>query len=129
MLEDPLVESLVAAAQQRQCRRRRQLVDERVVQHHASRVQRDHRPLVAQLHGVAAVARAQRRLDHVDAQQHAGAAAERRVVDLAGAERRVVAVVDVRQAVTAGDRRDDVPLALKPSERLRKQREDVDLQS
>ena len=59
----------------------------------------------------------QRRLDDVDPQHHAGAAAERRVVDLAAAQRRVVAVVDVPEPVPRGDRVADVALGLEPLER------------
>ncbi len=84
MLDDPLVEALVAPAQQRQRRLCGELVDERVVEQSASRRERDHAPALAQQHRIDPVVRAQRVLDDVDAQDHPGAAAERHVVDLAG---------------------------------------------
>ena len=48
VLEDALVEALVAAAQQRQLRLGRELVDERVVEQPPARGQRDHPPALAQ---------------------------------------------------------------------------------
>ena len=127
MLDHALVEALVATREERQRGLARELVDERVVEQPPGWSQRDHPPLLAELDRVTAVARAQRRLDHVDPQHHPGAAAERSVVDLAGAERRVVAVVDVSQPVAVRERVGDVTLALEPLERIREQREDVDL--
>ena len=94
MLDDPLVEALVAAAQQRQLRLGRELLDHAVVEQPPARGERDHAPALAHRDRVLAVAGAQRGLDDVDAQHHAGAAAERRVVDLPRRQRRVRAVVD-----------------------------------
>ena len=84
MLEDPLVEALVASAQQGQGRFGGELVHQRVIEQPPARIQRDHAPLLGERRRVDAVAGLQRRLDHVDAQHHPGAAAERGVVDLAG---------------------------------------------
>ena len=98
MLDDPLVEALVAAAQQRQLRLGGELLDHPVVEHPPARRQRDDPPPRADRDRVLAVAGAQRRLDDVDPQHHPGAAAERRVVDLAGRERRVGAVVEAGRA-------------------------------
>ena len=76
----------------------------RVVEHPAAGRQRDHAALRAQLDRIDAVEAAQRRVHHVDAQHHPGAAAERRVVDLAAAQRRVLARVEGPQLVAAGER-------------------------
>ena len=84
MLDDALVEALVAPAQQRQLRLGGELLDEPVVEQAAARRERDHPPALAQRDRILAVAGAQRRLDHVDAQHHPGSAAERGVVDLPG---------------------------------------------
>ena len=94
VLDDPLVEALVASAQQRQRGLAGQLVDERVVEQRARRA-RARSPAAARAarRGRCRSGRAAR-VDHVDAQDHAGAAAERRVVDLPAAQRRVVAEVD-----------------------------------
>ena len=101
MLDDALVEALVAPAQQRDRRLGRELVDEGVVEHPAAGGQRDDAPLAAQVDRVDAVEAAQRGVHDVDAQHHPGAAAERRVVDLAAGQRRVVARVEGAQLVAA----------------------------
>ena len=83
VLEDPLVEALVAPAQQRERRLGGQLGRQRVVEQPPARRQGDHPPRLPQRRGIDPVARPQRRLHDVDAQDHPRAAAERRVVDLA----------------------------------------------
>ena len=127
MIDNALIDPFVPPGQQRQRLLARELGDQAVVEHRPAGREHDHSPLVAQLHRIAAVASSQRRLDDVDSQHHSGAAAERRVVDLPGVQRRVIAVVDVLEAVAARERVGDVALALEPRERLREQREDVDL--
>ncbi len=66
-----------------------ELLDDRLRQLPALRGQRDD-PVA----GLAAVGGVERSRDDVDAEHHAGAAPVRLVVDLAGAERRRVAVVE-----------------------------------
>ena len=127
MLDDALVEALVAAAQQRERRLAGELVDEAVVEQPAARDQRDHAALRAQLDGVDAVEGAQRRVHDVDAQHHAGAAAERRVVDLAARERRVVARVERAHLVAVLQRVAHVALRAEPVEPLREERDHVEL--
>ena len=127
MLDDALVEALVAPAQQRDRRLRGELVDEVVVEHPAAGRQRDDAPLRAQVDRVDAVEAAQRRVHDVDAQDHAGAAAERRVVDLAAAQRRVVARVERAHLAAAADRVAHVALGREPLEPLGEQRDDVEL--
>ena len=83
------------------------------------------RRLLAQLDGVDPVARAQRRLDDVDAQHHPRPAAERDVVDLAGLERRRGPRVDRLERMAVGDRVGDVALGAEPVEPVREEREDV----
>ena len=99
----------------------------RVVEHPAAGREREHAALVAQVDGIDAVEAAQRRVHHVDAQHHPGAAAERRVVDLAAAERRVLARVERAQLVAVGERVADVALAAEPLEPLREEGDDVEL--
>ncbi|HEX8714056.1 MAG TPA: hypothetical protein VF706_00685, partial [Solirubrobacteraceae bacterium] len=70
------------------------LGDERLVEQPAAGRQRDHAAPRPQLDRVHAVVGAQRRVEHVDAEDHAGAAAEGRVVDLAARQRRMGAEVD-----------------------------------
>src|SRR5262249_5459014 len=64
-----------------------------------------------------------------DAQDHAGAASVGRIVDLPGAQRRRLPVVEEAQLVSLGDRVLHRPLPLEPVEGLREQGEDVELQS
>ena len=122
MLVHPLVEALVAAAEQRQVRLGGQLVGERVVeQPPGRREQHDPRHLAVR------IGRLQGRVDDVDPQHHAGAAAIGRVVDLAGAERGRLAVVEEAQLVALVERVADRALRPEPVERLGEQREDVEL--
>ena len=89
VLEDALVEALVAAAQQRE--RRRSAASSEASASSSSRpagVSAITRRGDAQLDRIDAVAIAQRRLHHVHAQHHPRAAAERRVVDLPPLQRR-----------------------------------------
>ena len=127
VVDDPLVEALVAAAQQRERLLRGELRDDRVVEDAAAGRERDH--AAARAHGdrVLAVARAERRLDDVDPQHHPGAAAERRVVDLARLQRRRRAVVDAVERRAQLERVGHVALPAEPVEPGREQREDVDL--
>ena len=129
MLDDALVEALVAPAQQRERLLRGELVDPAVVEQPAARDQRDHAPLRAQLDRVDAVEAAQRGVHDVDAQHHPGAAAERRVVDLPARQRRVVARVERAQLVAGGERVAHVALAAEPVEPLGEERDDVKLHS
>src|SRR5581483_11723878 len=87
VLDDALVEALVAPAEQRQARLGGQLVDERLVQQAPSRRERDHPAARTQLGRVDAVAGAQRGVEHIHPQHHPCAAAEGRVVDLPAGER------------------------------------------
>ena len=105
----------------------RELVDEAVVEHPPAGREREHAALVAQVDRVDAVEAAQRGVHDVDAQDHPGAAAERRVVDLAAAERRVLARVERAQLVAVRQRVGDVALAAEPLEPLREERDDVEL--
>jgi hypothetical protein len=74
VLDDPLVEALVAARQQRQRRLARQLVDQGVVEHPPRGRERDHPPLAAHVERVAAVEALKRGVHHVHAQDHPGPA-------------------------------------------------------
>ena len=65
VLDDPLVEPLVAPGQERQSRLAGELVDQRVVEQPPAGGQRDHAPIGPQLHRIASVARPQRGLDHI----------------------------------------------------------------
>jgi hypothetical protein len=78
---------------------------------------------------VLAVRRFERGCDHVDAQDHARAAAVRVVVDLAVAERRRVAVVEQPELELGAEHGSDGTLLGEPGERVREEREDIDLQA
>ena len=93
MLDDALVEALEAGREQRQRRLGRELLDERLVELAALR--REARRRAGR--GSAAVDGLERGRDDVHAQHHPRAAAVRLVVDLPGAQRRVVAVVEEPQ--------------------------------
>src|SRR3954452_18385398 len=127
VLDDALVEALVAPAQQRDGRLARQLVDERVVEHAAARREGDDAALVAQVDRVLVVDALQGLVHDVDAQDHAGAAAERRVVDLAAAQRGPLARVERPDLVAVLRRVAHVALGAEPLEPLREQGEDVEL--
>ena len=101
-----------------------ELLDDRLRQRPPLRRQRDHalRPLVA-------VHRLERSGDDVDAQHHARAAAVRLVVDLAGAKRRRVAVVEETQLELRAEHARDRPLLGEPGEGVRDECEDVDSHS
>jgi hypothetical protein len=79
--------------------------------------------------GVLAVRRFERGCDHVDAQDHARAAAVRVVVDLAIPERRRVAVVEQPELELGAQDGSERPLLGEPGERVRDEREDIDAQS
>src|SRR4051794_11901691 len=127
VLDDALVEALVAAGQQRDGGLGGQLVDEAVVEDPPARGQREHAPLVAQVDRVDAVEAAQRLIHDVHAEDHAGSAAERRVVDLTAAERRVLPGIERAQVVAGGHRVRDVTLCAEPFEPLREQGDHVEL--
>jgi len=121
VLVDAVVEALVASAEQRQVRLGDQLVGDLVAQHRPGRrEQHDPRPRPP------AVGGPQGGVDHVDPQHHAGAAAVGRVVDLAGAQRGRLAVVDQPQLVALGERVGDGALRPQPLEGLGKEGEDVE---
>ena len=125
-----LVEPLVAAAQEgeRLLRRRARRRAHRRTAARRPRT-RSTRRRVADVAGVAAVARLERRLDDVHADHHAGAAAVGRVVHLAAGQRRRVAVADGVELEPIRDRVLDVALAAEEVEPVREEREDVDLHS
>ena len=127
MLEDALIEALVASAQQRQRGLGCELSRKRVVEHARARRERDHPPALAQLDGVDRIARAQSAFHDVYAQQHARPAPEGRVVHLPAAERRVIAEVHALEARPARQHVAHVALAGEPLKPLGKQREDVNL--
>ena len=87
-----LVEALEARGEQRQLSLHGELLDHPLVERPSLRRQRDH-----PAPGLAAVRGVERRGDDVDAEDHAGAAAVRLVVDLAAAKRRRVAVGEQAQ--------------------------------
>ena len=94
VLEDALVEALVAAAQQRQRGLAGELARRAPRRAAARRARaRSRAGCSRSSHRIDAVVGAQRAVEHVHAQHHPGAAAERRVVDLPAAERRVIAEV------------------------------------
>ena len=105
VLDDALVEALVAAAEQRDRRlgapARRRSASSSIRPPGVSAITRRSRRRST---GSGVVDRPQRLVHDVDAQHHAGAAAEGRVVDLAAAQRRVVAGVEGPQLVAARER-------------------------
>ena len=121
MLDDALVEALEPGGEERQLVRGRELFDDLLRQRASFRRERDHplRPRIA-VHGL------ERGRDDVDAQHHAGAAAVGLVVDLAGAERRRLAVVEEPQVELGPEHRADRPLLGEPGEGVRDECEDVD---
>ena len=121
MIEDPLVEALEPRRQQRECRLHRELLDELLVELSSLRRERDDAVL-----GRAAVDGVERRRDDIDAQHHPRPAAVRVVVDLTGAQRGRVAVVeDAELELVPENRRQRTSLA-DPVERSRNEREDVE---
>ena len=78
--------------------------------------------------GASAVGGVERCCDDVDAQHHAGTAAVRLVVDLAGAERRRVAIVEEAQLELGAEHRGERALLGHPRERVRNLGEDVEAQ-
>ena len=77
--------------------------------------------------GGAAVDRVERRGDRVDAEHHPGSAAVGLVVHLAGPQRRPVAVVEQPEVELGPEHRRERALLGHPPERVRDEREDVDL--
>ena len=121
MVEDPLVEALEPSRQQRQRLLGRELLDELLVELPPLRRERDDAVL-----GSSAVDGVERGRDDVDAQHHPRPAAVRVVVDLAGGQRRRVAVVeDAELELGAEDRRERTALP-DPRERVGNEREDVE---
>ncbi len=129
MLEDSLVEAFVATAEQGQRRFGSQLLDQLVIEDASTGGQGQHAPMRADLRGIRAVAGSERRLHHIHAQHHAGAAAERRVIHLAAGQRRVIAVIDVPETMPGREGVADMALGFEPLKPLWKQREDVNLHS
>ena len=76
--------------------------------------------------GCVAVDRLERRRDDVDAQHHPCTAAVRRVVDLAGAQRRRVAVVEEPELELGAENGGDRLLLGQPAEGMRNLGEDVE---
>ena len=123
VLHDPLVEALEARRQQRQALLLRELLHDRLRELPSLRRQRDHAVL-----GHAAVDGVERGRDDVDAQHHPRAAAVRLVVDLAGAQRRRVAIAEQAQVELVAEDGRDGPLLGEPREGVRDRCEDVELQ-
>ena len=98
-----------------------QLFDERLVELAALRRERDHAS-----RGCLAVDGLERRRDDVDPQHHPGAAAVRRVVDLAGTQRRRVAVVEEPELELGAEDGGDRLLLGQPAERVWHLGEDVE---
>src|SRR3954467_2671202 len=124
MLDDPLVEALEPRREKRQLVHLGELLDDRLRERAPLRRQRDHplRPVLA-IHG-------RERSGHdVDAKDHARAAAVRLVVDLPGAKRRRVAVVEEPQLELCPEDARDRPLLGEPREGVRDKCEDVDSHS
>ena len=122
--DDPLVEALEARREERQRRLGGELLDDGLRQRPPLRRQRDH-PLLGRL----AVDGVERGRDDVDAQHHPGAAAVGLVVDLAGAQRRRVAVVEEPQLELGAENGGERPLLGHPRECVRNLGEDVETQS
>ena len=101
-----------------------QLLDQLLVEPAPLGCERDH-PVA----GVLAVGRFERGRDHVDPEDHAGAAAVRVIVDLAVPERRRVAVVEEPELELGAEDGSDGALLGEPGERVRDEREDIDLQA
>ena len=121
MVDDPGVQAFEAGGDQRHTRLRGQLFDERLVQRPTLRRQRDH-----PRRRLASVDRLERCRDHVDPQDHSGTAAIRRVVDLAGAERSRVAVVEEPELELGAEDRGERFLLGQPAESVRYLGEDVE---
>jgi hypothetical protein len=124
MLPDALVNPLVAATQQGELGLGRQIAGERIVELAARRGKQDDAPALAAL----PVGRVQRRVDGVDPQHHAGPAAVGRVINLAAAERRRVAVIEEADLRPPLERVAQVPLPEEPLEPLGEEGEDVKFQ-
>ena len=97
------------------------LLDERLVELAALRRQRDHARGAR-----VAVGGVERGRDDVDAQHHPRATPVRRVVDLAGAQRRRVAVVEEPQLELGAEHRGNRLLLGQPAEGVRNLGEDVE---
>ena len=121
VVDDARVESLEAGREHRDRRLRGELLDERLVELAALRRQRDHArgPVVA-------VGRLERGRDDIDAQHHARAAAVGRVVDLAGAQRRRVPVVEEPKLELGAEDGGKRLLLGQPAEGMRNLGEDVE---
>src|SRR5207248_7809632 len=130
VLEHPVVEALVAPAEQGQVQAAAgELGGEGVIELPSPGGQRDHPPCAPDVLRVAAVALPQGRLHHIHPDDHPGAASVRRVVDLAGGERRGGAQVDRLEAQSALGGAPDVPLLGEPVEPGREEGQDVDVHS
>src|SRR5215471_1291539 len=117
-LADPVVDALVAAADHDQAGLSRELGRERLGQRLPPRLHQDHRSRVG------GAQRVDRGEDRLRLEHHAGAAPERRVVDLAvPVDREVAEVVGVQRDEPARHRPADDAL---PEDRLEDLREDAD---
>ena len=121
MLDDPVVEALEPGREERDRLLRGELLDDGLGQRPALRGQRDD-PVI----GGSAVRGVERGRDDVDAEHHAGAAAVRLVVDLPGAERRRVAVVEEAELELAPEHARKRLLLGEPGEGMGNEGEDVD---
>src|SRR6266511_2294908 len=122
MLADPLVDTLIAPAQQGQIGLGGELRGQLLVEDPARRGEQHD----AATGEVLSVGGAQRGVDDVDAQNHPRAAPVRSVVDLPGAQWSRVAVVEQPQLAAVPQRVLDVALGGEPLERLRKEGENVE---
>src|SRR6185437_10600189 len=127
VLDDALVEALVAPAQEGQCRLQRKFLHIALVQYSPAWRKRNHTPSIANASPVHPVVGAERSVHHIDAQHHARATPARCVVHLAAAEWGVLAEVHALQLGSLLERVAHVTLGSEPPEPLGKQGEDVDL--
>ena len=122
VLDDALVEALEPCREECQPLLDRELLDEGLGELPAFRRQRNDAVLRD-----TPVDRVERRRDDVDAQHHAGARRRRARRRPAGHERRVVAVGVQPQVELAAENRRDGALLGQPGERVRDEREDIEL--
>ena len=124
MHEDPLVEAFVAGREQRQALLAGEAFDNLLVERPPLRRQHDD-PVV----GLAAVDGVERRGGHVHPQHHPRATAVRLVVDLTGAKRCEVPVVEQPQLELSAEHGGERTLLREPCEGVWNEGEDVELHS
>src|SRR5258708_6815648 len=122
MLDNPLVEALEAGREQGHVLELGELFDHLLGQLPPLRAERNHR-----MRGALAVHRVERRGDDVDPQDHPRPTPVRLVVDLAVLQPRQVAGGEEPQVELVPEHRRDRPLLGQPRERVRDEREDVEL--